>query len=407
MDIRGEPRRWIVVADSPFLPAQGGGEREHLGFVQAAVAAGWLSALVIPTDPDPSSVGRHDDLSAIAELVTPAPVVTIPRQRGLRAARVRQPYVVASRPVPKDLTEQLRALAPNADAVIVFSYKSHEIGRALAEGLGLPAVLRQHNLEGPYHRALAASAKPPRSWAVRLEAARIERDERRLEQASWLTGIADISAADADVRAARAAMPVSYVPTFMLGPRAAAGDHRWQSPAEPAIVFVGALDVATNHDAIAWFADQVWPLILSAEPKVRWQVVGRKPTDWVTDLIRQTPRAELHPDVADPGEYIRRASVAVNPTVSGSGVNIKLVEYLSMGIPVVSTVRGQAGLGLEPGKDLLAADAPGEFARQVVDLLGSADFSQRIGTTGRLKALRILDVETSLRTMASLLPDRT
>jgi hypothetical protein len=35
-------RRWIVVADSPFLPARGGGEREHLGFVEAATKAGLL-----------------------------------------------------------------------------------------------------------------------------------------------------------------------------------------------------------------------------------------------------------------------------------------------------------------------------------------------------------------------------
>ena len=53
-----------------------------------------------------------------------------------------------------------------AAAVVLFSYKSHQLGRALAEGLGLPAVLRHHNLEGPYHRSLAAAARAPKRFVV-------------------------------------------------------------------------------------------------------------------------------------------------------------------------------------------------------------------------------------------------
>jgi polysaccharide biosynthesis protein PslH len=158
------PHRWIIVADSPFIPARGGGEREHLGFVELAVEAGLVSALVVPTDDDPEAVGREDDLDALRALVFPAPLITVPRARShLRALISPLPYVVASRPAPSDLVERVGVAAPDADAVVVFTYKSHEIGRVLAEGLNLPAVLRQHNLEGPYHHALAAAAKPPTS----------------------------------------------------------------------------------------------------------------------------------------------------------------------------------------------------------------------------------------------------
>ena len=69
----------MVVAESPFIPTHGGGEREHLGFVQAAVAAGLVAALVVPVDDDQAAVGREDDLEAIRRLVDPAPVITVPR----------------------------------------------------------------------------------------------------------------------------------------------------------------------------------------------------------------------------------------------------------------------------------------------------------------------------------------
>ncbi len=46
------------------------------------------------------------------------------------------------------------------------------------------------------------------------------------------------------------------------------------------------------------------------------------------------------------------ASVAVNPMVSGSGTNLKIVEYLAAGVPVVSTPFGMRGLDLRPDEHL-------------------------------------------------------
>jgi glycosyltransferase involved in cell wall biosynthesis len=398
------PRRLIVVAESPFIPTTGGGEREHLGFVEVAAAAGLVAALVIPVDSDPSAVGRDDDLAAIRRLVDPAPVITVPRDRSRRRALdPRYPYVVASRPAPSDLVAQVRRAAPDADAVLAFAYKSHRLGRVLAEGLGVPAVVRCHNLEGRYHRSLARSASPPRSWGIWLEALRIELDERRLERSRWLAGIADISAADAAVRTRRAKVPVSYVPTFALGSRPPAPDHQRRPNARPTVVFLGALDVATNHDAVTWFADHTWPLVRAAVPDCRWHVVGRRPTPEVRELVSRTAGAELHADVAEPAAYLAGADVSINPAVSGSGVNIKLVEYLAAGAPVVSTTRGSAGLGLRPGQDLLVADSPADFAAAVGDLLTGQRDGPRLGATGQASARQILDVQASLDRLLSML----
>ncbi|MBK8448445.1 MAG: hypothetical protein IPL41_17645 [Micropruina sp.] len=79
-------RRWIVVAGAPFMPAQDGGEREHLGFVESLVDAGWLAGLVVPTDADPAKLGRTDDLDLIRELIAPAPLFS---PRGVDRCRQR------------------------------------------------------------------------------------------------------------------------------------------------------------------------------------------------------------------------------------------------------------------------------------------------------------------------------
>jgi glycosyltransferase involved in cell wall biosynthesis len=397
------PRRWVVVAEAPFLPARAGGELEHLGFVQAALAAGVLAALIVPTDSDGVDIGREDDLPALRALVAPAPVLLTPRARSVRSGLdPRTPYLIASRPVPGDLVGKVQRLVPDADAVLGFSYKTHKIARVLAEGLRVPVVIRQHNLEGEYYRALAAAAKPPRAWAMRLEALRVNRDERRLERASWLSAIADISASDAETRRRRAKTRVEHVPTFALASAAAEAPMAWRGSDSKAVIFLGSLETATNHDALRWFASRVWPEVLTAVPEATWQIVGRRPTAFVRELALNTPNAELSADVAEPLAYLRSAAVAVNPAVSGSGVNIKLVDYLAVGLPVVSTTRGVRGLNLTAGSDLAVADKPEVFAAQVVTLLSDSVKAWDLARTGHATALRILDRGGSLAQLSRL-----
>lgn len=66
-------------------------------------------------------------------------------------------------------------------------------------------------------------------------------------------------------------------------------------------------------------AETVWPLVKARVLLARLQVVGRGPTPAERTLVDKTGDAELHADIPDPKSYLRQASVAVNPAVSGSG----------------------------------------------------------------------------------------
>lgn len=75
-------------------------------------------------------------------------------------------------------------------------------------------------------------------------------------------------------------------------------------------------------------------------------------------------------------------------------------------MPIVSTTKGQAGLGLEEGKDLEVADGPAAFADAVGRLLTQPEVAQAMGDAGAASARRLLDVRLSLRTMAELMSGR-
>jgi GT2 family glycosyltransferase len=188
-----------------------------------------------------------------------------------------------------------------------------------------------------------------------------------------------------------------------LGSLKIARENPWQPSDSRTVVFLGALDVSTNHDAIAWFASEVWPNVRRAVPDARWSIVGRRPSDAVRTLAATTPGAELHADVPDPAVHLRAAALAINPAVSGSGVNIKLVEYLATGVPVISSSRGMAGLLLERGRDLLVADEADRFAEAAISLLSDPSAAREIGAQGRRTALQLMDTDTSLGSMSRLL----
>ncbi|MCW2615768.1 MAG: glycosyl transferase group 1, partial [Frankiales bacterium] len=253
--------RWLIVADSSFLPARGGGEREHLGFVRAVHHKGWLAGLVIPTS-EPLSTAEY------IEEVGSTPVFAAPRRTSpLSLLHPRYPYVVASRPVQRGLCEQVREAVGPLTGIVVFSYKSHRIGRALATGLGAPAVLRQHNREGDYHRSLASSSTGLRRVVLRWEAARVAKDEAEVDRATWLRATADISLADAAARRAAGGRNVVFVPPFAFDlsqarrPQTAATDRNGSR-----VLFLGALDVPTNTAGLDWFLGQVWPQVVARAP---------------------------------------------------------------------------------------------------------------------------------------------
>lgn len=56
---------------------------------------------------------------------------------------------------------------------------------------------------------------------------------------------------------------------------------------------------------------------------------------------------------------LRQASLALNPMESGSGSNVKVLDYFSYGLPVLSTALGMRGIHAEAGKEYLEASLAG------------------------------------------------
>ena len=87
--------------------------------------------------------------------------------------------------------------------------------------------------------------------------------------------------------------------------------------------------------------------------------------------------------VSDIQKEITQASVAIVPILSGGGTRIKILEAMALGTPVVATTKGAEGLDIDHGRNILLADDPEIFTKEVVRLLEDAPLRQRLVENAR------------------------
>jgi glycosyltransferase involved in cell wall biosynthesis len=79
---------------------------------------------------------------------------------------------------------------------------------------------------------------------------------------------------------------------------------------------------------------------------------------------------------------LRAADVALNPMSSGSGTNLKMLEYLAAGLPVVTTAVGARGLDLTSGRHAIVCPLE-EFPAQIARVLRDGALRATLGAQGR------------------------
>ena len=76
------------------------------------------------------------------------------------------------------------------------------------------------------------------------------------------------------------------------------------------------------------------------------------------------------------------SDVAINPMVSGSGSNLKMLDFLAYGLPVISTEFGARGFNLEPDLHYICSEIEA-FPLELCKFFSMQDRYKKIGPSGR------------------------
>jgi hypothetical protein len=116
------------------------------------------------------------------------------------------------------------------------------------------------------------------------------------------------------------------------------------APDAHVIAYVGALDIAHNVEGLLWYCDHVLPLVKSAHPRAELHVAGRRCAPALRRRLEAVPGLQFLGEVPSSEAVILGARVALNPALSGSGINMKCGEPARLGRPIITTVHGARGL---------------------------------------------------------------
>lgn len=234
---------------------------------------------------------------------------------------------------------------------------------------GKVRIYNAYNCETELYRALHPDA---RSAPVH---ARVEKAERRLLQVADcvlycneadLAGFADV--------APGASFDTLFVPNGVLAQ--ATPPHRRAGGAPDAFraVFMGSAH-APNVEAALFVAQTLAPSL----PDIVFDILGsclpegRYPDNVVRHGLVSTQRK---------AELLAGADIALNPMMSGSGSNVKVFDYFSYGLPVLSTPTGMRGVEAVDGEHCLLAPVE-QFAKLLGRWREQYAQWQHIGSAGQ------------------------
>lgn len=133
------------------------------------------------------------------------------------------------------------------------------------------------------------------------------------------------------------------------------------------LVFTGAMDYWPNVDAVVWFAEQVLPGLTTRLPNAALFIVGANP-DRRVQALDASPVITVTGRVDDIRPYIAHAGVVVAPLQVARGVQNKVLEGMAMAKPVVASPMALEGLDAAPGREVLVAKTPDEYADAVLEI---------------------------------------
>lgn len=155
-----------------------------------------------------------------------------------------------------------------------------------------------------------------------------------------------------------------------------------REPGSQNILSIATMYWPPNVDSMLYFSREILPLVREQIPGCRLTIAGQRPVESIQALGRE-PGIAVTGYVEDSRIVAVDCGVFIVPLRSGSGVRVKILNALAMGLPVVSTSVGAEGLDVRSGQHLLIADGAEEFAQAVVRVLQDPEMGDRLGRNGR------------------------
>lgn len=170
-------------------------------------------------------------------------------------------------------------------------------------------------------------------------------------------------------------------------------DHEFFKPRQEEkrydIVFTGNMSYAPNVNAVEYLATEILPLVWKQVPEAKMYIAGATPDPKVKRVACE--RIIVSGWLDDIRDAYAQSKVFIAPMRIGTGLQNKLLEAMSMGLPAITTPLANASLGAKPGEEILVGDNASALAQHIVTLLTDQEKARQIAQAGLEFTNRVYD----------------
>ncbi len=146
------------------------------------------------------------------------------------------------------------------------------------------------------------------------------------------------------------------------------------------IVFSGLLSWMENVEGLRWFLVHCWYPIYQKFPQTKLIVTGQMIDKKFLTFITSFSNVHHVGFVDDLSSLYKTCALAISPIFINAGIKVKMLTYLSYGLPVISSIESTDGLSSNGG---VVVTTKKHFAKKVIALLGDIKRRKSLSLAGR------------------------
>ena len=161
-------------------------------------------------------------------------------------------------------------------------------------------------------------------------------------------------------------------------------DHDFFAPQEKEkkydIVFTGNMSYAPNVNAVEYLANEILPIVWKQIPNAKMYIAGATPDPKVKKAA--CDNIIISGWLDDIRDAYAQSRIFIAPMRIGTGLQNKLLEAMSMGLPAITTPLANGSLGAGNGKEILVGSNAEELAQHIITLLTDNNRAKQIAQAG-------------------------
>lgn len=147
------------------------------------------------------------------------------------------------------------------------------------------------------------------------------------------------------------------------------------------LVFIGNMLSLQNMDAVLYFSKKILP-VLNERRKYIFKVIGKiSEKDRVT--LNSIPNVLTTGTVHSVVDASKNGHIGICSMRLGAGVQNKVLEYMALGMPCITSRVGFEGIGAINNKEIIIADHPDDYIIAIEKLVSDTNYYKSVASHAR------------------------